>query len=56
MVIPVGKNVQEMIIVRRISQSKFEKETQRTWAYITWNKSITGDESKKTDNELLGRE
>jgi hypothetical protein len=31
--------------------SKFEKETQRTWAYITWSKSITGDGPEKADNE-----
>jgi len=31
--------------------SKFEKETQRTWPYITWDKSFTGEGSERSDNE-----
>ena len=34
MVIPIGKNVQEMIIVRRISQSKFEKENHGSFKFV----------------------
>ena len=40
MVIPVGKNVQEMIIVRRISQSKFEKENHGSFKFVPLLKDL----------------
>ena len=40
MVIPVGKNVQEMIIVRRISQTKFEKENHGSFKFVPLLKDL----------------
>ena len=40
MVIPIGKNVQEMIIVRRISQSKFEKENHGSFKFVPLLKDL----------------
>ena len=40
MVIPVGKNVQEMIIVRRISQLKFEKENHGSFKFVPLLKDL----------------
>ena len=40
MVIPVGKNVREMIIVRRISQSKFEKENHGSFKFVPLLKDL----------------
>ena len=40
MVIPVGKNVQEMIIVRRLSQSKFEKENHGSFKFVPLLKDL----------------
>ena len=40
MVIPVGKNVQEMIIVRRISQLKFEKENHGSLKFVPLLKDL----------------
>ena len=40
MVIPVGKNVQEMIIVRRMSQSKFEKENHGSFKFVPLLKDL----------------
>ena len=40
MVIPVGKNIQEMIIVRRISQSKFEKENHGSFKFVPLLKDL----------------
>ena len=40
MVIPVGKNVQEMIIVRRVSQLKFEKENHGSFKFVPLLKDL----------------
>jgi len=40
MVIPIGKNVQEMIIVRRISQSKFETENHGSFKFVPLLKDL----------------
>ena len=40
MVIPIGKNVQEMIIVRRVSQSKFEKENHGSFKFVPLLKDL----------------
>ena len=40
MVIPVGKNIQEMIIVRRISQLKFEKENHGSFKFVPLLKDL----------------
>ena len=40
MVIPIGENVQEMIIVRRISQSKFEKENHGSFKFVPLLKDL----------------
>ena len=40
MVIPIGKNVQEMIIVRRISQLKFEKENHGSFKFVPLLKDL----------------
>ena len=40
MVIPVGKNVQEMIVVKRISKLKFEKENHGSFKFVPLLKDI----------------
>ena len=40
MVIPIGKNVQEMIIVRRVSQLKFEKENHGSFKFVPLLKDL----------------
>ena len=40
MVIPVGKNVQEMIVVKRISKLKFEKENHGSFKFVPLLKNI----------------
>ena len=40
MVIPVGKNVQEMIVVKRISKLKFEKENHGSFKFVPLLKDL----------------
>ena len=40
MVIPVGKNVQEMIVVKRISKLKFEKENHGSFKFVPLLKNV----------------
>ena len=41
MVIPVGKNIQEMIVVKRISKLNFEKENHGSFSFVTLLKKLS---------------
>tara|TARA_B110000003_G_scaffold187335_1_gene186213 strand:- start:135 stop:260 length:126 start_codon:yes stop_codon:yes gene_type:complete len=40
MVIPVGKNIQEMIVVKRISKLNFEKENHGSFRFVPLLKNL----------------